>query len=230
MRFGSRVVYIGGPSEVSVRDNASSRPTAVISVATKCTLTRDVLNTPRCFSARLAGGTAGRKRDCQPLPSHRSRRRPGMTVFLGTAVVHRVVLEEIGCRILSPPLHDAKCIDDRACPRIVEGTNMTYAIIGEGANGRDARSAAIIGEGLTGATLARLSPPRTFPSSSPTRAAPKRSTNSPQGSGRASRLVGFPSFTAEQEGLQRVATSQGLRVAEALDYAEKRAKKSPPQR
>ena len=105
---------------------------------------------------------------------------------------------------------------------------MTYAIIGEGLMG--ATLAAIIGEGLTGATLARLSPPRTFPSSSPTRAAPKRSTNSPQGSGHASRLVGFPSFTAEQEGLQRVATSQGLRVAEALDYAEKRAKKSPPQR
>jgi hypothetical protein len=81
VRFGSRVVYIGGPSEVSARDNASSRPTAVIGVATKCTLTRDVLNMPRCFSARLAGGTAGRKRDCQPLPSHRSRRRVGMTAF-----------------------------------------------------------------------------------------------------------------------------------------------------
>jgi hypothetical protein len=71
---------------------------------------------------------------------------------------------------------------------------MTYAIIGEGLMG--ATLAAIIGEGLTGATLARLSPPRTFPSSSPTRAAPKRSTNSPQGSGHASRLYRLPNAKA----------------------------------
>ena len=51
-------------------------------------------------------------------------------------------------------------------------TNMTYAAIGAG---------------LVGETLARFSP-RTFPSSSPTRAAPKPSTNSRQGSGHASRL------------------------------------------
>jgi hypothetical protein len=67
---------------------------------------------------------------------------------------------------------------------------------------------AIIGTGLVGATLARFSPPRIFPSSSPTRAAPKPSTNSPEGSATRHAYVGFPSFTArfraEQEELQRV--------------------------
>jgi hypothetical protein len=109
VRFGSRVVYIGGPSEVSARDNASSRPTAVIGVATKCTLTRDVLNMPRCFSALLAGGTAGRKRDCQPLPSHRSRRRPGMTVFWALRSSTASSSRKSVCRIFSPPLNHAKC-------------------------------------------------------------------------------------------------------------------------
>jgi hypothetical protein len=75
---------------------------------------------------------------------------------------------------------------------------------------------AIIGEGLMGATLARLSPPRTFPSSSPTRAAPKRSTNSPQGSGHASRLcrlsVLHRTFRAEQQGLQRVCSTYSRRA------------------
>jgi hypothetical protein len=94
-------------------------------------------------------------------------------------------------------------------------TNMTYAIIGAG---------------LAGASLARLSPPRTFPSSSPTRAAPKPSTNSPQGSGHASRLcrlsVLHRTFRAEQEGLRveltRSASSQRMAAINAFETFKRR--------